>query len=128
MVVIIAWLTDSIIDNIISPRIFSNALKIHPAAVLVTALIGYNVMGIVGMILAAPVLATLKLFFDYIIHKMLDMDPFADMKHITPPPPIRVQIKSRARAIWNFIKLITRRAYSWLVQQGQTASKIIMRR
>ena len=128
MVIILAWLTDTIIDNIISPRIFSNALKIHPAAVLVTALIGYNIMGIVGMILAAPVLATLKLFFDYVIRKLLDMDPFADMKHIEPPPPIRVQVQNNIRAVWNFIKMASRRVYLWLLQQKQSASKIIMRR
>ncbi len=128
MVVIIAWLTDTIIDNLISPRIFSNALRIHPAAVLVTAILGYNILGIVGMILAAPVLATLKLFFVYIIRKMLDMDPFAGMTHMEPPPPIGVQLKHTLGSIWNFIKNISRRAYGWLVQQGQIASKIKIRR
>jgi predicted PurR-regulated permease PerM len=128
MVVIIAWLTDTIIDNLISPRIFSNALKIHPAAVLVTALLGYSIMGITGMILAAPVLATLKLFFDYVIHKMLDMDPFAGMEHLEPPPPLQYQIKHTVMNVLNFLKSNGRRVYRWLVQQGQAASKIKIRR
>ncbi len=123
MVVIIAWLTDTIIDNLISPRIFSNALKIHPAAVLVTALLGYSILGIIGMILAAPVLATLKLFFDYVIHKMLDMDPFAGMEHLEPPPPLLSQIKHTILTVWNFLKNNGRRVYQWMVQQRQAASK-----
>ncbi len=128
MVVIIAWLTDTIIDNLISPRIFSNALKIHPAAVLVTALLGYSIMGIIGVILAAPVLATLKLFFDYVIRKMLDMDPFAGMEHIEPPPPFRSQVKQTALAVWKFLKSNGRKVYQWLVQQRESASKLKIRR
>ncbi len=128
MVVIIAWLTDTIIDNLISPRIFSNALKIHPAAVLVTALLGYNILGIIGMILAAPVLATLKLVFDYVTRKMLDLDPFAGMEHIEPPPPLLSQLKHTGRAVWGFLKGIGSRIYHWLVQQSQAASKLKIRR
>jgi len=128
MVVIICWFTDSIIDNMISPRIFSHALKIHPAAVLVTALVGYNVFGILGMILAAPVLATLKLLFDYTTRKMLDLDPWADFVRIEPPPPIRVQIKNRATAIWRFIQVNSIRVYRWLELQTKATVKNIMRR
>jgi predicted PurR-regulated permease PerM len=128
MVVIIGWITDSIIDNMISPRIFSNALKIHPAAVLVTALVGYNVFGIIGMILAAPVLATLKLFMDYTTRKMLDLDPWADFVRIEPPPPIRVQFEKRARAIWNFTRSNSIHIYRWLELQTKATVKIIMRR
>ncbi len=128
MVVIIAWLTDTIIDNLISPRIFSNALKIHPAAVLVTALLGYSILGIIGMILAAPVLATLKLFFDYVIRKMLDLDPFAGMEHLEPPPPFFAQAKHTVITIWHFLKYNGHRFYQWLVQQWQWASKIKIRR
>ena len=128
MVVIICWFTDSIIDNMISPRIFSHALKIHPAAVLVTALVGYNVFGIIGMILAAPVLATLKLLLDYTTRKMLDLDPWADFVRIEPPPPIRVQIQDRSLAIWHFTRNNSIHFYHWLEMQTKATVKIIMRR
>lgn len=82
-----AWTTDTIFDNLISPRVFSNALKIHPAAVMVTALIGFNLIGIIGIVLSAPVLATLKLIFDYTLHKLLDLDPWADLERTLPPVP-----------------------------------------
>lgn len=71
-----AWLTDVIIDNFISTRVMANALAVHPAAILVAALIGANLMGITGMILAAPVLATIQLLFRYTIKKLFDLDPW----------------------------------------------------
>ena len=58
-----AWFTDVMIDNFVAPRIFSNVLKIHPAAVMVSALVGFNLMGIIGIVLAAPVVATAKADF-----------------------------------------------------------------
>jgi predicted PurR-regulated permease PerM len=127
MVIIVGWFTDAIIDNLISPRIFSHALKIHPAAVLITALVMYNVMGIVGMILAAPVLATLKLVFDYTIRKMLDLDPWANMEHLVQPPPIGVELRQRSDAALKLVRSVTRRFYDWLRQQRE-AVKIFMRR
>lgn len=89
VVLVTAWFTDAIIDNLISPRIFSNALKIHPAAVMVCALLAFNLMGVLGIVLAAPALATLKLIFDYTVRKLLDMDPWADFERTSPPKPLR---------------------------------------
>lgn len=86
LIVAIAWLTDMIIDNFVSTRVMADALAVHPAAILVAALIGANLMGITGMILAAPVLATIQLFFQYILRKMMDQNPwegfdFTNRKH-----------------------------------------------
>ncbi|NMB55561.1 MAG: AI-2E family transporter [Leptolinea sp.] len=75
-VVGVAWLTDVIIDNFVSTRVMADSLAVHPAAILVAALIGANLIGIAGMILAAPVLATLQLFFQYTMRKMFDLDPW----------------------------------------------------
>lgn len=127
MIVIVGWFTDAIIDNLISPRIFSHALKIHPAAVLITALVMYNVMGIMGMILAAPVLATLKLAIDYTSRKMLDQDPWEHMEHMEQPPPIGIELQQRGVKIWNFIKNVSRRFSEWMRQQ-RNAVRLIMRR
>jgi predicted PurR-regulated permease PerM len=88
LVLAVVWISDAIIENLISPRIFSNALRIHPAAVMVTALLGFNLIGIVGVVLAAPVLATAKLAFDYVLRKLLDVDPWIDFDRAPPPTPI----------------------------------------
>jgi predicted PurR-regulated permease PerM len=86
VVVGIAWMTDSIIDNLVSPRIMSNALRVHPAAVMVAALVGANLFGITGVILAAPVLASVKLMLGYVVRKLTDQDPWEGIRLVTPQP------------------------------------------
>jgi Mg2+/Co2+ transporter CorB len=80
-------LVDSITDNLISPRIMAQALKVHPAAVLIAALIGLSLLGLIGVVMAAPVLATIKLLFDYIFRKMVDEEPWQGMSVIPKPSP-----------------------------------------
>jgi len=72
----IAIIIDQIFDNFVSPRVLGNTLGVHPAAVLVAAIIAANLLGLVGVVLAAPVLATLILLGRYITRKMLDLDPW----------------------------------------------------
>jgi predicted PurR-regulated permease PerM len=80
-----AWVTDVFMDNYVSPRLMSSALKVHPAAVMVSALMALNLLGVIGVVLAAPVLATVKLFMDYIFAKLFDRDPWEGMEMISPP-------------------------------------------
>ena len=78
---------DSITDNLISPRIMAQALKVHPAAVLIAALIAVSMLGLIGVIVAAPVLATVKLFSGYLFRKMLDQEPWQGISVKTKPAP-----------------------------------------
>jgi predicted PurR-regulated permease PerM len=78
LVVVIAMLVDQIFDHLISPRIFGDTLGVHPAAILVAAIIAANLIGLVGLVLAAPVLATLSLVGRYITRKMLDVEPWPE--------------------------------------------------
>lgn len=71
------WMLDNIYDTFFSPRVMANALEVHPAAILVGVFIGLNLFGFWGMLLAAPILATLKILFSYIEKKLLDKDPWA---------------------------------------------------
>ena len=75
-----AWLLDNIYDNTVTPRVMGCALKLHPAAIMVAAIIGLNLFGLMGMFLAAPVLASLKLVFQYVQRKMQDKDPWQNME------------------------------------------------
>jgi len=96
-ILIIALIIDQIFDNVISPRILSSALKVHPAAVLVAAIIAANLFGVLGVVVAAPVLATATLFWKYTMRKMLDMDPWPDpeIRQPAPPPGSRVMVSIR---------------------------------
>jgi predicted PurR-regulated permease PerM len=58
------------------PRILGSSLDLHPFVVLVAILIGASLAGILGVILAAPSAATLRLFGRYLRGKLLDEDPF----------------------------------------------------
>lgn len=72
----VSMLIDSMLDNLLVPKVMSENLKVHPALVLVGALIAVDLLGIIGILLAAPVVATLKLVFGYIINKLADQDPW----------------------------------------------------
>jgi len=80
-------LIDQVFDNLISPRIMAHSLKVHPAYVLIAAIIAANLFGILGIIVAAPLLATFRLFGDYILNKMLDKEPFPEGEERLPPRP-----------------------------------------
>jgi predicted PurR-regulated permease PerM len=74
--IVIALLIDQVFDNLVSPRIMANTLKVHPAFVLIAAIIAANLIGLIGLIIAAPLLATLQLVGRYTIRKLLDKDPW----------------------------------------------------
>ena len=88
---------DSITDNLISPRIMAQALKVHPAAVLIAALIAVSLLGLIGVIVAAPVLATVKLFSGYVFRKMLDQEPWEGIS--ASPRRSRSPVLSRIRKL-----------------------------
>jgi predicted PurR-regulated permease PerM len=97
VVVGISWLFDMILDNVAVPRIMSDALRVHPAAVMVSALIGANLLGVIGVVLAAPVLATVQLILDYVVRKLFDQDPWEGMQVMPPPAPLPTFIPNMQR-------------------------------
>jgi predicted PurR-regulated permease PerM len=80
LVVLSAILLDQLFDNIISPRMLGQKLNIHPAAILVAAIVFTNLIGIIGLILAAPVVATLNVISRYVFRKMLDQNPWPEVE------------------------------------------------
>ena len=78
VVIIFVIVVDNIFDNLVSPRILGETLGVHPAAVLVAAIVAANLLGLVGVVLAAPVLASLMLVGRYTIRKMFDIDPWPE--------------------------------------------------
>ena len=87
IVLAIAWVIDWVFDYIVQPRIMADALKVHPAGVLVAAIIALDLLGVLGVVIAAPMLATLQLFGRYVVRKLFDLDPWqglGDQKQATP--------------------------------------------
>lgn len=110
LVVGLALLSDVVIDNFVSPRVMSNALKVHPAAVLVTVFVAASLFGVIGMLLAAPVLASTILFFNYISKKLLDLDPWAGLRTYPEPLPLGQEIHAR----WRKARPVFERIFNWL--------------
>jgi predicted PurR-regulated permease PerM len=62
-------------NNILVPRIIGRSLNLHPLVVIVGAIAGANLAGILGMFLAAPILASLRIVGKYVYCKLLDLEP-----------------------------------------------------
>lgn len=71
--------------NWLNPRIVGGALGLHPLLVMIGAIMGSILAGLLGVMLAAPVLATVKLLGVYAWHKMFDLDPFPDSEAASEP-------------------------------------------
>ena len=69
--VIVVVILQQIDANIINPKILGNTLKISPLIVIIAVIIGGAYFGIIGMFLAVPIAAALKILIeDYIDYKL----------------------------------------------------------
>ncbi|HTX90256.1 MAG TPA: AI-2E family transporter [Anaerolineales bacterium] len=84
----VALLIDQVFDNLVSPRLMAQTLKVHPAFVLIAAIIAANLLGILGIVIAAPLLATLQLLGRFTMRKMLDENPWPASEEALPPLPM----------------------------------------
>ena len=84
IVVVVVW---TIIQNVqailVTPRVMGDSLDLHPIVVIIGVLTGASLAGALGVILAAPTIATIRLFGGYIYSKLYDQTPFS---YIKPPP------------------------------------------
>ena len=78
------------------PRIIGHHLKLHPLVVLLGVLGGASVAGILGILLAAPVLASVRLVWVYLHSKLTDQDPFSDelMPFVKAQPPANTAVSN----------------------------------
>ena len=72
-------------SNVITPRILGGAVRVSPLAILIGILIGFSTFGVLGAIVAVPVVASGRELFGYLMAKLADRDPYPE----GPPPPRR---------------------------------------
>ncbi len=84
-------------NNILVPRIVGQALDLHPLVVIIGVFMGAALAGLIGAILAAPVLATSKLLGSYAWRKMFDLPPF--------PSPEKEQIAEKFTIAQRVVRL-----------------------
>jgi len=62
------------------PRVVGRRIDLHPIVILLGALIGAELLGILGLLLAAPTIASLRVLLGYAFNKLLDREPFPAVK------------------------------------------------
>jgi predicted PurR-regulated permease PerM/phosphoglycolate phosphatase-like HAD superfamily hydrolase len=88
LVILTYFLLSQFENNYLLPRVVGSRMALHPAAIIVGAVAGAELAGILGILLAAPVIASLRVLSAYAIRKLFDQDPFPAPK----PRPSRAQL------------------------------------
>lgn len=79
LVVLAVWIALQQLEAIfLVPRIVGGSLNLHPYVVIIAVIAGANIGGALGIILAAPIIASIRVLGQYIYGKLLDKDPFPD--------------------------------------------------
>lgn len=92
LVIVCVIVLDQSIDYLLIPRLMGQSLNLHPVIILVGAIVGASLAGVLGLLLSAPSMATLLLIGRYITRKLLDQspwDPPIDSLPRQPRPTIR---------------------------------------
>ncbi|MBN1315149.1 MAG: AI-2E family transporter [Anaerolineales bacterium] len=84
--------------NIITPRIVGQAIDLPPVVVLMGVIIGTTAAGLLGTVLAAPIIATGRVMATYAWNKMFDQDPFYNLEHKRLEPVELPQLAETVRA------------------------------
>jgi predicted PurR-regulated permease PerM len=101
-IVLGAFLVIQQIENtILIPGILGFSLKMRPLTVLLAAMAGGSLAGVMGVLLAQPVAAMLRVWFFYFYRKTAGLDPW-------PEPPAALPVRP-ARSAWPWIRRRARR-------------------
>ena len=84
----IMWQIDT---NYLVPRIIGDRLQLSPAVIIVGIIAGASVGGALGLLLAAPTIATVRVLGSYLYRRLLDLEPYvlsseAQLNPSTDPP------------------------------------------
>lgn len=101
LVVLVAMvLIQQVENNLLVPRIVGDALNLHPLLVMGSVVMGASLAGLLGAVLAAPIVASLKILGYYAWRKMLDLPPFPEKTPPSEETPPTSSLLERLRALW----------------------------
>lgn len=114
----IAMVIDMVLDHVLTPKLMGDSLEVHPAAIMISALIGGQVFGLLGIMLAAPTFATLKLLVGYATKKLFDQDPWEGMAYYRKPkePALLITLRKISSPVWNWLKKILASIGAWFTK------------
>jgi predicted PurR-regulated permease PerM len=74
--------------NFLIPRIIGRSVQLPPLVIILGIVAGASLMGVLGVVLAAPTIASMRIIVRYIYARLFDLDPFPDnlaYKRISQP-------------------------------------------
>ncbi len=83
-------------NYMVVPQVLGGAVKLHPLVVMAGVIVGASVWGILGALLATPMIASLKEILDYIRHKLMGEEPFPTIENNYQQP---VSLRESLRAL-----------------------------
>jgi hypothetical protein len=100
-------------NTFIVPRVLGDAVKVHPLVILAGVIVGAATVGVLGVFLAAPVIASLRDILGYLYRKVLNVEPF-------PPPSSASQ--EAVPPSWPSVSWRTRLARLFRLRRGEAVA------
>ncbi len=73
--------------NYLIPRIIGRSVHLPPLVVILGIVAGASLMGVLGVVLAAPSIASLRVLLRYAYAQIFDLEPFGEESTTSPLPP-----------------------------------------
>lgn len=78
VVAFVYFLIQQVENLYLLPRVVGARIRLHPAVVIIGALAGNALGGILGILLAAPTIAGTRVIVGYLLRKLFDQEPFTE--------------------------------------------------
>jgi hypothetical protein len=109
LIIIVFYIVVNFFENtVVVPRVMGESVKLHPLVVILGVLVGASTWGILGALLAAPVIASGRVIFSYLYRHVIGVHPF---------PPARLKPVDKETSIKDKFDEIKDKAGE-LVQRG----------
>ncbi len=72
LVAIVYFLISNVVLNFVYPKVMGDAVRLSPILVIVALIAGFSWAGILGMFVAVPIAATLRILFDHIYPRLYE--------------------------------------------------------
>jgi predicted PurR-regulated permease PerM len=92
-------------NNLIVPKVLGDAVDLHPLIVFIGVIVGATTWGILGALLAAPIIGSTKEIVSYLYRKALAEDPFppdAEPEEKETSGPGQSTMREKIQRIWNW--------------------------
>jgi predicted PurR-regulated permease PerM len=88
LVILFYFLVQQFENNLIVPKVIGKAVNLPALVIMTGVLVGAEVGGLLGVLLATPVIATMRDVLGYIHHKILGDNPFPYQEQLEEPATV----------------------------------------